>query len=158
MNDRDRDKPKPNHIKSRTKYRPVLTAVQIEHILALARADYVAEYCNDKDISFSIISSLSPFKAKIDAVAIQPAYTPTSTKVDTTLKALGESALTPPPEIPATFATKELYWEYCYLKWCTNPADCTMAELLASDEHRYLNSLMSALEVARHEQLEGDNH
>lgn len=141
-----------------SKYRPVLTAGQIAHMLSLAQAHFMSKpegltIENDtRDISFSIIATLSPFKAKIDALAINPTYTTKPDRASALLESLGEDVpASSISDIPANFISKEAYWSYCYNKWQADPTSCTMAEFIASNEHRYLYDLMSPEEVAKHE-------
>lgn len=58
---------------SERKYRPVLTASQIAHILHLCMEDRSIE-------AVRIIGVLAPFKAKIDSLAVKEAYTTTPKK------------------------------------------------------------------------------
>ena len=133
--------PNPNPNNSRTKYRPVLTASQITHILTLCKQEQPisAE-------SFNVISILAPFEAKIAARAVTPAYTTAARSKANSLEALGGAAPTPEPEI-----TKEQYWEQCYNKYRHYPASCTVEEIHAAQEHMYLHDLMSAEETAEFE-------
>jgi len=55
------------------KYRPVLTASQIAHILYLCMEDRSSE-------AVRIIGALAPFKAKIDCQGVKAAYTTTPKK------------------------------------------------------------------------------
>lgn len=125
------------------KYRPVLTAKQILHILKLAKTEQPAISA----ASFSLIASLAPFQAKIDNAGIIPAYTIQPIRPsNTSLEELGGaiSAGLPP-------YNKEDYWERCYTKYSTNPVTCNLEELHAAKEHMYLNDLMSSAELEEFE-------
>jgi hypothetical protein len=124
------------------KYRPVLSAAQIEHILNLCRFDIIhAAQLPDGDIetSSSIISVLSPFQAKIENAGISPAYT--TTPKPSMLEQLGAVPITP------TTRDNETYWHKCYIKMQESPNLCTLQEIAAAKEHMYLNDLMSEEEV-----------
>lgn len=127
-----------------TKYRPVLTATQILHILTLAKSEYPLT-----QDSMNLIVSLSPFAAKIDNAGIQAAYVTTPRKDTSSLEALGAA-----PSIPATQVlgvNKEEYWEQCYQLYISNPTACSLAQINAAKEHMYLNELLSPEEVAEFE-------
>ena len=85
--------------KSTTRYRPVLTAEQITHILALAKSDITkanqsrgSHWQQQEQLSYSILATLSPFAAKIEVAAITPAYTPVPDKLE---RLGGDDDLTP---------------------------------------------------------------
>ena len=130
---------------TKTKYRPVLTASQINKILELAKCEQPMS-----DTSFTIVSTLAPFKAKIENAGIVPAYTEKDKKPGMyTLEGLGEPTIEVftgklPESAPFT---KEELWEQCYLKWVDNPTSCSLAEIEGANEHRYLHNLMSPKEA-----------
>jgi hypothetical protein len=136
-----------------SKYRPVLTAAMIDKILALAKSEVPIT-----DISISIISTLVPFKAKIDNAAITAAYTPKPAKVrEDLLSSLGGLApsldklddlgVMSPIASTTSCASKEEYWAACYAKYTLTPTDCSLEEIEGSNEHKYLNGLMSIEEI-----------
>lgn len=138
-----------------TKYRPVLTAAQIEHILLLAKSEVPIS-----QDSYSLIVTLAPFQAKILNAAITPAYTTTPRVSSTSLEALGGVATNNFTGVvrsatngsdQAAFLTKAEIWEAAYHKYTTNPASCSLQELRDSQEHAYLNDLMSSEELAAFE-------
>jgi len=148
------------------KYRPVLTSVQILHILAVCKREQPLS-----DASLSVISTLSVFKAKIDNAGVKPAYssrdeqTIAAAKQQQTLMELGTDKPSlyslPTPSVPATAdytaTSKEDYWEQCYIKYTDDPALCNLEELAAATEHMYLNDLMTSEQEAAHElNLEND--
>ena len=123
------------------KYRPVLTATQILHILTLAKTESPIS-----SASISLIATLAPFQAKIENAGIAPAYTTTPIVSATSLEGLG--ALAP---LETTPYNKEEYWQRCYTKYSANPVACSLEEIHAAKEHMYLHELMSAEEVAEFE-------
>lgn len=177
------------------KYRPVLTAVQIEKIIFLAKTETPIS-----DSSRSLIGTLAPFLAKIQANAVNAAYTnvppvqvsdlqdrphdsdPVGANTDTNLytgaSTTGHPDQLPPikenqeeidttthsahikgnsadlilwDEIPMSIksdpADKVAYWYECYAKYLQNPVSCTLDEIDAANEHKYLNDLMTPLEL-----------
>lgn len=124
------------------KYRPVLTATQIEHILALAKSE--SPISQD---SMSLISTLSPFQAKIQNAGIAAAYTVSNKPKANSLEALGGVSSTS----SISSSSKEEYWEMCYLKLQSNPTTCSLEEIKAANEHKYLNELMTPEEIKKFE-------
>lgn len=123
---------------TKAKYRPVLTAPQILHILNLAKSEVPLS-----DISYSIISTLASFQAKIENNGINPAYTAKPQKVST-LESLGGVI---PNSTDGLEYTKEQYWASCYSKFCIDPISCSLEEISAATEHKYVNDLMTAEEI-----------
>lgn len=138
------------------KYRPVLTAAQIQHILALAKT----EHPSISQASMSLIATLAPFAAKIDNAGITAAYS-TTPKQDL-LSSLGGDAPAAPSHISASsnnqaaLMSKEEVWELAYNKYQSCPAACSLQEIRDSKEYAYLNDLMSAEEVAEFEAASSD--
>lgn len=129
---------------TRNKYRPVLTALQITHILALAKTESPIS-----DLSISLISTLSPFAAKIANAGITPAYETIDPLTKPTVLASlgGEEPITPiNPSI-----TKETHWQNCYNKYKDSPTECSVEEIQGAREWRYLNDLMDSDEIAQFE-------
>lgn len=137
------------------KYRPVLTAAQITHILTLAKTESPMS-----QMSLSVIASLASFQAKIDNAAITAAYVTSPTVSKTSLEALGGVPATASdslpntchgyntsPNVSNTYESKESYWAACYEKYSISPASCTLQEIEAAREHKYLNGLMTEEEV-----------
>lgn len=152
-------KPRAGNQATRSKYRPVLTAAQIVHILALAKLESPLS-----DLSISVISTLAPFQAKIENSGILPAYTAVPPK-PSTLESLGGSmlgrsingmdaslVLLDEIGLRKTDKSKEEYWARCYAKYCLEPTICSLEEIQAATEHKYLNDLMSPEEVAAFEE------
>ncbi len=143
-----------------TKYRPVLTAAQITKILALAKLEQPisAE-------SFSLISTLSPFAAKIANGGIQAAYVTVPPKAKaTSLEGLGAdlAKFTDLVNLSSKCEPgidKEAYWYDCYRKYNSDPVSCSLEEIQAAKEHMYLNDLMSEEEIAEFEapHVDGNN-
>lgn len=132
------------------KYRPVLSALQIKHILALAKRENPLS-----DLSLSVISTLSVFQAKIDNAVVVPAYTgavDTVAKEVQQLMDLGGTPATPSTPSATTLGVdKEAYWEQCYKLYTADPASCSLAQLQGATEWRYLNDLMTPEEEAAYE-------
>ena len=137
---------------NKAKYRPVLTASQIQHILKLAKSEQPIS-----EASIEVISKLAPFAAKIESNAVQAAYSIKPAKETSLLADLGESpsetisAEATSNEIAQEHYNKEEYWEQCYLRYKDNPASCSLREIEAAQEHMYLNELMTAEEIAAFE-------
>ena len=144
------------------KYRPVLTANMIEHILKLAKTESPIS-----NASISVIAVLAPFQAKIQNAGIMAAYTevdkPTLEESlgfpigrDLPVPILGAPAddAIACPEDPRTLAgmSKEEYWSWCYARFEISPEVCSLDEIQAAQEHRYLNDLMSPEEVTAFEE------
>ena len=122
---------------STPKYRPVLTAADIGHILYLAKMEAPIS-----SASVRILGILAPFQAKIENAGIKPAYVekPYKAKVNS-LESLGFSK-------PAIVdMPKEVYWEASYNKYKGSHSNCSLEEIRAAQEHMYLNDLMSPEEL-----------
>lgn len=132
---------------SSTKYRPVLTSAQILHILCLAKS----EQPHISLESMGLIAVLAPFQAKIENAGVVAAYTtvPEKPKANS-LEALG--SFSREKSDTATRGNKELYWKQCYEKVTEHgPAQCSLQEIEAANEHRYINDLMSPQEEEQYE-------
>ena len=131
------------------KYRPVLTATQIAHMLALCKREQPLS-----NESLSLISTLSPFMAKIENAGIVPAYTIKGTATKSLLDRLGGGSSEPCSNQPAqgTDAAhrdgvlKEVYWEQSYQAYKADPASCSLAQIEAAREWMYLHELFSPTE------------
>lgn len=130
------------------KYRPSLTLEQLNHIVSLAKTEQPAI----STTSITLLGALVPFIAKIECKTKAPAYS-LAPPAPSTLESLGAPAPTPALEsIPAGLAvSKEEYWEACYTKHLATPSTCTLEEILAAKEHKYLNDLMEPAELAEFE-------
>lgn len=138
--------------KSTAKYRPSLSAETIEHLIVLAKKDLLSYEPVNQKASTLALSILAPFQAKIQNSGIVPAYS-VSDKIPLTLaESLGmvtvSTVQTNNPSL-----TKEEYWEQCYHKTLQSPETCTLAEIEASKEHKYLNDLMTPEELASFESI-----
>lgn len=129
------------------KYRPVLTATQILKVLELAKKE--VPISSD---SFSLISTLSVFAAKIENQAITPAYIeePPALKVST-LEALGgtlcaDASIGVTEQLPEGMS-KEAVWAVSYSKYKLDAASCSLQEIQEAQEHMYLNDMMTAEEI-----------
>ena len=146
------------------KHRPVFSSTEVTvlaHILKtayihdLSKVPYHPDYPNDhnraydkvtQDYLIQLIAKVSTLESKIANNAIKPAYTTKPSKAVSLLEDLGASADT--IANVRKEQTKEEYWEQCYNKWSINPTSCTVPELDAVLEHKYLNDLMGAEELA----------
>jgi hypothetical protein len=143
-----------NAMNPAAKYRPVLTAVQIEQILYLAKSEQPLS-----SMSMSLISTLSPFQAKIQNAAMAPAYTVGASKPSEAdvMQSLGvapaDNRVVGNIHAPIDWSgmSKQEYWEACYNKFNASPVSCNLDEIAASQEHAYLNDLMSSAELAAFE-------
>tara|TARA_R110002153_G_scaffold69313_1_gene183377 strand:- start:811 stop:1251 length:441 start_codon:yes stop_codon:yes gene_type:complete len=138
-----------------SKYRPVLTAAQIEHILTLAKLESPISAT-----SFSVIATLSPFYAKIQNNAVTAAYsTAPAASSKFSVSGLGGTSPAQPDNTTSTAASgataKEDYWEECYNQWLITPTEMSLAGIEAAQEHRYLHGLMTPEEQASFEMGEG---
>lgn len=145
------------------KYRPVLTAVQITKILALAKLESPLT-----EASFSLIATLAPFAAKIANAGIAPAYIPS---IPISIGDLGgftivtaqhkEQVSQQVADTASSYAAgvdKEQQWELAYKQYKADPISCSLETISAAKEHMYLNDLMSATELAEFEAaMEGSN-
>ena len=123
---------------SKAKYRPSLPAHLIAHITELAKREKPL-----RTESIELIGILAPFQAKVENLAVAPAYT-TAPKLST-FESLG--GVVADASIP-----KEVYWSQCYEVWKNDPTSLNLREMQAVYEHRYLHGLMEALEMASYEE------
>ena len=133
----------------KAKFRPVLTLEQIQHTIKLAKLESPIS-----DASINLIATLTPYIAKIEAQSIAAAYTTKErqnleSKLGFTSTEIAE--ITGNSEHIAAAMNKEEYWKACYLKYSANPTVCTTSEILAAQEHMYLNDLMSPEEMVEFE-------
>lgn len=132
------------------KFRPVLSHVQIIKIIELAKLEQPITV-----ESKSLLASLSPFLAKIEAQGVQAAYTATQPAKKAPEKDIGVlhgADNTGLVGSPTWYDTKELFWEACYNKYKETPTLCTLDEIEGAQEHKYLNDLMTPIEVSRFEE------
>ena len=122
------------------KYRPVLSACMIDHIVSLAKTESPIS-----SESITLLGILAPFQAKIQNEGITPAYVTVPTK------SLEESLGLEVPVTHPLGMAKEAYWESCYNSYKLNPASCSLQEIQAAREHMYLEGLMSEEEVVEFE-------
>ena len=127
------------------KYRPVLTAAQITHILHLAKTENPIS-----SQSVSVIGTLAPFQAKIENAGLTPAYTITSTSKEDKKRDLIFSLGI--PTASTSYMSKEEVWERCYTKYKLTPTACSLEEIAAAKEHMYLNDMMTDEELKSFEQ------
>lgn len=125
------------------KYRPSLTADQIEFILSLTKQFYIdATSLPNPDLvktnqAFAVIATLTPFEAKIRNLAIAPAYTPVP-PAPSLLESLGGTEIPSIPPYDDSIGTpevnlsqlppvsKEEIWAASYSKYLLSPTSCTL--------------------------------
>jgi hypothetical protein len=130
------------------KYRPVLTASQIQQILFLAKSR--GSEMNSLDVS--LIATLSPFQAKIQNAGIAAAYTIKEAKPKAnSLEALGAFEDSLGMAAASVGIDKLTYWSDCYSKFIKYPTECTLDVIEAAREHMYLNDLMNEEELSMFE-------
>lgn len=153
-----------------TKYRPSLTAEQVRYIVSICKTTVPMT-----ELPYSLIQVLDPFLTKIGNKSIIPSHIKenkpkansmmalvggdTCTNLQTTdvsrntdlIQSVSEAILDCNIIDPNSFGSKMEYWEACYKKYQSNPASCNLEEITNSQEHRYLEKLMSPEEVAAFE-------
>lgn len=144
--------------KSNPKYRPVLTATDILHILTLAKNDTPLQ-----PESRVLIQKLSVFQTKIDNQSVAPAYISVNKpskeeQTITLLASLGSDLVSDAKLEPNKPYNKETYWHKCYNKLKVMGASAlTLEELDSAQEYRYLHDLMTPEEERAHESQIADN-
>lgn len=131
---------------NRIKYRPVLTARMIEHIIALAKQENPIS-----SESIEVLGILAPFQAKIQNAALTPAYTSAPPKPSIEESLGMNQPATVPTSLYGVHSKKEVYWQACYSKYIINPLSCTVEEIQAAREHMYLHDKMSEEEKEKFE-------
>lgn len=137
-----------------TKYRPSLTAENIQWIVEKAKTTSPLT-----PEAYSVIAVLDPFLTKIANSSITPAYSiaaKAKAKANS-LESLGEGAASS-EAVAAGTVSKTEYWAQCYQKYISNPSSCTLTEIANAQEHRYLNDMMSPEEIAVFERQEFINN
>lgn len=136
------------------KYRPSLTASNINHILYLAKQDLKnSPNVDSKSNSENLIKTLIPFQAKIQNNVASPAYI--SNKKESMLEQLGEVDINNSKDSKSY----ESYKVECYNKYIKAIADDTgslwnelqLSEIDAAKEFMYFNDLMSKEEEKEYE-------
>ena len=145
----------------RARYRPSFTASEIATIISLCASRTQEANC------LAILGKLATISSRIAVGDDKPAYIadPPISK-PSIYKQLGM----PEPQLPALinvvgnkyedinpdlYKAKENYWLACYHKYIEQTQDCSPNEILAAQEHKYLNDLMTpeeevAFEAAQH--------
>lgn len=114
------------------KYRPVLSASHITHILMLAKRDMSRE-------SVSVISILAPFEWKIENGSVRPAHV-TAPESDI-FNSLG---LTETPELSTE--VNKVKMEVLWYRYKENPTSLSLTEINQALEYGYTNDLMTTAE------------
>ena len=132
---------------AKTKYRPSLTVEQIRQILNLARLENPIS-----NVSISIIATLTPVLAKIEVGTLTASYVPAAPAPSLTmLEAIGAASSDSTIAPSHAAISKETYWEACYQKLIATPLECSIEEIEAAREHKYLNDLMTPEEIVEFE-------
>jgi len=121
------------------KYRPVLTAGLVDHIMFLAKSESPIS-----QESIELISILAPFQAKIKNAGVAEAYS--TTAKPSLEEQLGMPSATVPTVFQlgaTTYLSKEEYWAACYHIYLRSPSLLSLEEIQAAREHMYLHDLMS---------------
>lgn len=129
------------------KYRPSLSIPQLNTIIELAKNQ--SPMAPD---TAEVLGVLIPYVAKINLAAVSPSYTMQAKKTPLDLlDELGGLEGSDYNQASNTAISKPHYWKECYDKYIDTPKLCTLEELEAVNEHRYLNNLMTPEEVTEFE-------
>lgn len=63
----------------------------------------------------------------------------------------------PPLKDIACYDSKEDYWYSCYLLYSEDPASCSLSQIQAAQEHRFIADLMTPEEEAAYNVIDGNN-
>ncbi len=142
---------------TKSRYRPAFSKEEVEVLHTILMDKYLSEtnpafvsevFSSEETLIYNqLIGKINTLRSKIANDAINPAYIVSkhSDPAIATLESLGA-----PEEQIATLSgieTKEAYWERCYYKYRSDPSSCTIPELDAALEYRYLHDLMSGDEA-----------
>ena len=151
--------------KNRYRYRPAFSKEEVEALATILLEAYLADMNKppynpqkpaDSTHAFSpemqivhhgLVGKINTLRTKIANDALNPAYS--TTKHSDPELAVLESLGAPEAEVAmlAGTETKEVYWKRCYLKYSNAPVSCTIPEIEAAEEYRYLHDLMTPIEV-----------
>lgn len=157
---------------TKSRYRPAFSEEEVEALATILLQAYLADIAKPpydptqldtpansskafspemKLIHHGLIGKINTLRTKIANKALNPAYTVRKyvEPAIAILEDLGvdESELA---TLDGT-ETKEQYWKRCYLKYVEDEYSCTVPEIEAALEHKYLNDLMSPEEEANFE-------
>jgi hypothetical protein len=122
--------------KSKHKYRPVLTQIQISHIIDLCKREL-------SQPSISVISALAPYEYKIVNQSVKPAHTIVTR--ETIAHVLGFEELPESDNLPHPADLWETY--------LNDPSLLAVSEILEAKQWAYTNDKMS-----RESELEYENY
>lgn len=123
-----------------SKYRPVLTAEQISHIIGLCKT-------NGSSLSLRCIAVLAPFEYKIQNGTVSSAYNMEPVKDIESELGFGEA-----PEMENGYPKQpDLSPETVYHQWRAYPEMCTVSEIKQSRDYAYTHKLLSPEELATYE-------
>lgn len=121
------------------KFRPVLSAAQISHILTLCRG-------NPSAMSIEIIQKLSMFEYKVSNEIVKPAY------VSTPIQSLAESCgFDSVDHHPTVINVSEISSEVLYNLWLKEPSALTVSQLKTVQNYRYEQNKMTIDEEKNYE-------
>lgn len=158
---------------SKHSYRPAFSKEEVEALDRILKVAYIDDlvkppYHPDNpldtarsfpptvEVTFlQLMGKISTLVSKIANDAIVPAYT--IIKHSDPKIAIMETLGAHTDEIAKLDGTetKEQYWERCYLKYLKEPMSCTVPEIEAFQEYRYLHDLMAADEAREFEAKAG---
>jgi hypothetical protein len=121
-------------LKQIAKFRPVLSADEIMHILKLAKRDATKE-------SMALVASLARIEWQIRNGAMTPAYI--STVQPTLVEDLGFDEPAPSKNTGAHVDSGTVSLEVLYSIWCQEPESLTAADIAKVRAWRYENSKMT---------------
>jgi len=150
-------------------YRPAFSEEEVEalatilleaYLVDMAKPPYNPKYSADSRRAFSpemklthhgLIGKINTLRTKIANKALNPAYL-VRKHIEPAIAILEDLGAPEADIVAATGGeTKEEYWSRCHSKYLELPMACTVAEIDAAQEHRYLHDLMSPEEVATYE-------
>jgi len=154
---------------TKSMYRPAFSEEEVEalatilleaYLIDIAKPPYKPETPADSRRAFSpemklthhgLIGKINTLRTKIANKTLNPAYV-VRKHIEPAIAIL-EDLGAPESEIAklAGGETKEEYWSRCHSKYLELPMACTVAEIDAAQEHRYLHDLMSPEEVTAYE-------
>lgn len=123
-----------NDINSRMKFRPSMSAAQVEHVIALCKADF-------SDASIMVLRVLIPLKAKIDCEAIAPAYV-------TSAKMVGKPSQSMQVAIMDEIGDDDSVDKPLFERYRAGAVNLTNSELYLAKMYGYKRLLLSDEELA----------
>lgn len=152
-------------VTTKSMYRPAFSEEEVEtlatilleaYLIDMAKLPYNPSKPADSRLAFSpeiklihhgLIGKINTLRTKIANKALNPAYV--VRKYVEPAIAILEDLGAPETEIASLSGEvpKEVYWKTCYEKYTKNQYSCTVPEIEAALEHKYLNDLMNPEET-----------